>query len=142
MPANAQLLAPKPGRKPRTAFLGKLGEIISISECCRLKAPLRSASHFKQDEVKASSAAKPLPGILREQDRPAEIHDNAGFCELNHKSTDFALFSDRSRFTDDTVLTVAVPTSSCTERITRRRWWSTFLAIQTQATEGRSLSRR
>jgi len=26
----------------------------------------------------------------------------------NHKSTDFALFSDRSRFTDDTVLTVAV----------------------------------
>ena len=26
----------------------------------------------------------------------------------NHRSTDFALFSDRSRFTDDTVLTVAV----------------------------------
>ena len=26
----------------------------------------------------------------------------------NHKSADFALFSDRSRFTDDTVLTVAV----------------------------------
>ena len=26
----------------------------------------------------------------------------------NHKSTDFTLFSDRSRFTDDTVLTVAL----------------------------------
>src|SRR5580700_3333933 len=26
----------------------------------------------------------------------------------NHKSTEFALFSERSRFTDDTVLTVAV----------------------------------
>src|SRR5271166_3077857 len=30
-------------------------------------------------------------------------------CEHhNHRSTDFALFSERSRFTDDTVLTVAV----------------------------------
>ena len=29
------------------------------------------------DEVRASPAAKPLPGILREQDRPAGIHDNA-----------------------------------------------------------------
>jgi hypothetical protein len=30
------------------------------------------------DEVRASPAAKPLPGILQEQDRPVRIHDNAG----------------------------------------------------------------
>jgi hypothetical protein len=29
MPAEAQLFAPKPGQKPRTAFLGKLREIIN-----------------------------------------------------------------------------------------------------------------
>ena len=28
MPAEAQLFAPKPGQKPRTAFLATLGEII------------------------------------------------------------------------------------------------------------------
>jgi hypothetical protein len=27
--------------------------------------------------IRALPAAKPLPGILREQDRPAGIHDNA-----------------------------------------------------------------
>jgi hypothetical protein len=31
MPAEAQLFAPKPGQKPRTAFLAKLSEIINMA---------------------------------------------------------------------------------------------------------------
>jgi hypothetical protein len=31
MPAEAQLFAPRPGQKPRTVFLAKLGEIITSS---------------------------------------------------------------------------------------------------------------
>jgi hypothetical protein len=31
MPAEAQLFAPRPGQKPRTAFLAKLGEIITTA---------------------------------------------------------------------------------------------------------------
>ena len=31
MPAEAQLFAPKPGQKPRTAFLAKLSEIINTA---------------------------------------------------------------------------------------------------------------
>jgi len=31
MPAQAQLFAPRPGQKPRTAFLATLGEIITSS---------------------------------------------------------------------------------------------------------------
>jgi len=31
MPAEAQLFAPRPGQKPRTVFLGKLGEVIASS---------------------------------------------------------------------------------------------------------------
>ena len=72
MPANAQLLAPKPRPEATHSVSGEAGrDHHIISECCHLKAPLPSASaHFKQDEVRASPAANPLPGILREQDRP------------------------------------------------------------------------
>jgi len=31
MPAEAQLFAPRPGQKPRTAFLATLGEIITTA---------------------------------------------------------------------------------------------------------------
>jgi hypothetical protein len=44
----------------------------------RCRVPPFPYSILYQDEVRASPAAKPLPGILREQDRPAGIHDNAG----------------------------------------------------------------
>jgi hypothetical protein len=40
MPAQAQLFAPRPGQKPRTAFLATLGEILTfISEGRRSVAP-------------------------------------------------------------------------------------------------------
>jgi hypothetical protein len=39
--------------------------------------PRTRSEHSAVSRIRALPAAKPLPGILREQDRPAGIHDNA-----------------------------------------------------------------
>jgi hypothetical protein len=52
MPAQAQLFAPWPGQKPRTAFLATLGEILTfISEGRRLKRRSVAPSLLQPDLV-------------------------------------------------------------------------------------------